>query len=86
MLSVDQCVDFCGLTEEEVELLARDQRLPTMIAAQLGCELLKTPAGRARLGYILRHCADCAVACGDLEDAALCFRTYILFRERLAAP
>lgn len=85
MLSLDQCVDFCGLTEEEVDLLARDQGLPSIIAAEMGCELLKTAEGRAQLAYILRKCAHCAVECGNLEDAARCFRIYKVFHERLTS-
>jgi hypothetical protein len=85
MLSLDQCVDLCGLTEEEVDLLARQQKVPSIIAAELGCELLKTTEGRARLAAILRRCVDCAVSGGNLEDAARCYRTYARFRERLTA-
>lgn len=83
MLSLDQCVDFCGLTEDEVDLLARHQGVPAIVAAELGCELLKTAEGRAQLAYILRQCADCSVACGNLEDAARCFQAYSTFRERI---
>ncbi len=83
MLTLDQCVDFCGLTEDEVDLLARHHGVPSIVAAELGCELLKTAEGRAQLAYILRHCADCAIDCGNLEDAARCFKTYTIFRQRL---
>lgn len=79
MLSLDQCVDFCGLSEDEVDILARHEGVPPIVAAELGCELLKTPGGREQLAYILRHCADCAVACGNLEDAARCFDAYVRF-------
>ena len=65
MLTLDQCVDFCGLTDDEVDLLARHHGVPSIVAAELGCELLKTREGRAQLAYILRHCADCAIDCGN---------------------
>jgi hypothetical protein len=83
MLTFDQCIDFCGLTEEEVDLLARHEGVPNIVAAELGSELLKTTEGRAQLAYILRNCANCAAECGNLEEAASCFKTYTLFRERL---
>ena len=84
MLSLDQCIDLCGLSEDEIDLLARHQGVPAIVAAELGSELLKSAEGRAQLARALRRCADCAIECGNLEDAARCYRAYTLFRVRVA--
>ena len=84
MLSLDQCIDLCGLSEDEIDLLARHQGVPAIVAAELGSELLKSAEGRAQLARALRRCADCAIECDNLEDAARCYRAYTMFRERVA--
>jgi hypothetical protein len=54
MLSLQDCIDVSGLTEEEVAIIAEHEHLSMIVAAELGCELLKTPKGIFTLkGYIV---------------------------------
>jgi hypothetical protein len=50
MLTLQECVDFCELTKEEVQEIAEHEHLPEIVAAELGHSLLKSPRGI----YIIR--------------------------------
>ncbi len=45
MLTFDDCLDFCELTEDEVLAISQHEHMPEIVAAELGCCLLKTAAG-----------------------------------------
>jgi hypothetical protein len=45
MITLDDCVALCGLTNEEVRALAEHERIPEMAAAALGQCLLAHPGG-----------------------------------------
>ena len=66
MLSITDCVGMCGLTEEELQVVADHERLPLIVAAELAAELLKTPKGTWRLRSCLLDALQVSVARGDL--------------------
>ena len=82
MLSLRDFIDMCDLTEEEVTAIAEEERLPTIIAAQIGCAMLRSERGLAHIRGILKNRAEQAVDRGDMETAALRLRTYEAFRTR----
>ena len=82
MLSLRDFIDMCDLTEEEVTAIAEEERLPTIIAAQIGCAMLRSERGLAHIRGILKNRAEQAVDRGDMETAALHLRTYEAFRTR----
>ncbi|ATE60268.1 hypothetical protein [Thauera sinica] len=45
MLSIRDCLDYCDLTDEEVELIAEHEGIPDVAAAQVACGLVQTPEG-----------------------------------------
>lgn len=45
MLTVEDCIDLCELTAEEVEAIAEHEHLPTIIAAELGNYLIHSESG-----------------------------------------
>lgn len=49
MLSFEDCVAFCDLTEEEIDAIAEHEGIPELPAAELGAALLQRPDGIARI-------------------------------------
>lgn len=49
MLSLEDCIALCGLTEEEVLAIAHHERLTEVAAAELGNYLVQRPDGEARI-------------------------------------
>ena len=49
MLSFEDCVAFCDLTEEEIAAIAEHEGIPDLPAAELGAALLSRPDGPARI-------------------------------------
>ncbi|HQU80836.1 MAG TPA: hypothetical protein PLU47_15380 [Azonexus sp.] len=82
MLSLRDFIDMCDLTEEEVTAIAEKEKLPAIIAAQIGCAMLRTERGVAYIRDVLKNRAEQAVDRGDMETAALRLRTYEEFRTR----
>lgn len=55
MLTLDQCIDLCGLDGDDVEALARHASVPEIVAAQMACKMLQTDEGRTQLDCILHQ-------------------------------
>ena len=49
MLSLTDCIDMSELSAKEIAVIAEHERVPEIIAAELGCQLVQTPAGRVLL-------------------------------------
>jgi len=49
MLTLQECIDLSGLEVEEIEAIARHERIPEIVAAELGNHLLATSDGRRRI-------------------------------------
>lgn len=69
MLTIADCQGLCGLTEEELEVLAEHRRLPAIVAAELAAELLHSASGTWLLRSYLLEELDKAVAAGRHERA-----------------
>lgn len=54
MLSLEDCLGLCDLTEDEVLAIAEHERIPEMAAVQLGNYLVHTPDGEMRINAIIR--------------------------------
>ena len=65
MLSLEDCLALCELTEEEVLAIAHHEHLPEIAAAELGNYLIRTPAGEKRIKSIIRDDIAEARAAGD---------------------
>ena len=71
MLSTQDCLDYCDLTEDEVALLAHHEHLPYPSAVQLACGLVQTDEGTKTMRCILKDCVCEAETCGEgLNKAA----------------
>ncbi len=60
MLSYEDCVGLCELTEEEIAAIAAHEHIPSICAAELGNYLLHTPDGIPKLKKMIRD---------DIEEA-----------------
>jgi len=67
MLSLEDCLALCELSEEEVLAIAHHEHLPEIAAAELGNYLVRTPEGEMRLKTIIRDDIAEACACGDRQ-------------------
>jgi S-ribosylhomocysteine lyase LuxS involved in autoinducer biosynthesis len=54
MLSLEDCLALCDLTEDEVLAIAHHEHIPEIAAAQLGNYLVHTPEGERRIKSIIR--------------------------------
>jgi hypothetical protein len=67
MLSLEDCLALCELTEDEVLAIAHHEHIPEIAAAELGNYLARTPQGEMRIKAIIRDELARARACGDRE-------------------
>jgi hypothetical protein len=65
MLSLEDCLALCELTEDEVLAIAQHEHIPEIAAAELGNYLIRTPEGEMRIKKIIRDDIAAACACGD---------------------
>ena len=70
MLTIEDCVALCGLTEEEVEAIAEHEHLPRMLAVEMAAYLVETPSGERRIRRMIREDIEIASARGDHVHAA----------------
>jgi len=54
MLTLKDCIDLSDLSDAEVAAIAEHEHVPEIVAAEIGCELVNTPAGRLVLKRYLR--------------------------------
>src|SRR5574338_315619 len=65
MLTLDDCLAFCELSEEEITAIADHEHLPMIVAAELGNYLIQGPDGALRIKRII---LDDLAAAGRLGD------------------
>jgi hypothetical protein len=69
MLSYEDCLGFCELTEEEIEAIAEHEHLPAIVAAEYANYLCHAPDGEARIWRIIVDDIAAARARGDARHA-----------------
>ena len=69
MISLEDCLALCGLSEAEVLALAEHEHVPEMLAASLGCHLLAQPGGERRIGAMIADDVKGALERGDRTHA-----------------
>ena len=55
MLTLKDCIDMSDLSDAEVAAVAEHEHVPEIVAAEIGCELVHSPAGRLVLKRYLRE-------------------------------
>jgi len=85
MLSLEDCLALCDLSEAEVLAIAHHERLPEIAAAELGHYLVRTPEGELRIKAIIRDDIEEARGRGDREREValkLVLRQFVLQHPR----
>jgi hypothetical protein len=69
MITLQDCIDMCGLTKEEVLAIAEHEHIPEIAAAALGDYLLHQEHGAETIRDMLRDDIRAALANGDRSHA-----------------
>jgi len=71
MLTLEDCIELCGLTEEEILAIAEHENLDEMAAVAMGGYLVQTRDGERRIKKMIVEDIDDARARGDTRHAAM---------------
>jgi hypothetical protein len=71
MLTLQDCLELCELTEDEVLAIAEHENLTEIAALELGNYLVHTPEGERRIKAMIVDDIDAARARVDVRHAAL---------------
>jgi len=69
MLSLEDCLALCDLTEDEVLAIAQHEHIPEIAAVELGNYLVHTTGGEMCIKSIIRDDIAQALAAGDRRRA-----------------
>jgi hypothetical protein len=69
MISLEDCIALCGLTEEEVRALAEHEQIDEIHAAALAQYLLSRPDGCRKIGAMIADDVNWAVLRGERRHA-----------------
>ena len=67
MLSLEDCIALCELTEEEVLAIAEHEHIPELAAAELGNYLVHSQDGESRIKSMIRDDILAAQARGERD-------------------
>jgi hypothetical protein len=68
MLSYQDCVGLCDLTEDEIRAIAEHERLPELVALELGQYLVQSTDGQRQIRRMILDDLKAAQAAGHAED------------------
>jgi len=80
MLTIQDCIELSGLSEEEILAIAEHEHVPEMIAVELGNYLVQTPTGEKRIKAMIVDDIGAARTRGDHARALklkLCLRHFL---------
>jgi len=69
MLTLEDCIALCGLTEDEVRAIAAHEHIPEVAAAELGNYLASSPEGELCIKAMIRDDIAQAVGGANRERA-----------------
>jgi hypothetical protein len=70
VISLEDCIALCGLTEKEVLAIAEHEHVPEIAAAAIGRYLLKEPNGPGKIRDMMRDDIHDALSRGDSDHAS----------------
>ena len=82
MLTFEDCLALCELTEKEVEAISGHEHVPDIIAAEYGNYLVRTADGQVRIRRMIVDDIGAARAQGDLGQMGLLIGVLRHFIER----
>ena len=71
MLTLEDCIALCDLTEEEVAAIAEHEHIPMMVAAELGNYLVHSPEGVPMIRRFIVDDIKSAASRGDVKHVTL---------------
>jgi hypothetical protein len=80
MLTIQDCLDYCDLTDDEVDLFAAHEHIPREIASPIICSLVQTDEGVQLVCACLTDIVQSAVSSGELDQAEHVLHVYAEFR------
>lgn len=80
MLSLRDCLDYCDLTDEEVELFAKHERIPCEVAATIACSMVQSEEGVELMNHCLADMLQNAVLDGEFAQTEHVLHVYAQFR------
>ena len=54
MITLEDCIALCGLTEQEVQAIGEHEHVPAIVAAAMASYLLKEPHGEKKIRDMIR--------------------------------
>jgi len=69
MLTLEDCIAYCDLSEDEIDAIAEHERVPEMLAVELANYLVHTPEGVPMIKRMIVDDIARAVRHGDLARA-----------------
>lgn len=69
MLTYQDCLGLCDLSEEEIDAIRQHEHIPQIAALELGDYLIHRPDGVPRIKRIILDDIDQAVQRGDRQQA-----------------
>ncbi len=82
MLTFEDCLALCDLSEEEVRAIAEHEHLPAIVALELGGCLVQDPDGELLVSHMVIEDIRAAERRGDLLRAAQLKQTLRHFIEQ----
>ncbi len=79
MLTYQDCVGMCDLTEEEVDAIAEHEQIPNIVAIELGNYLVHEEPGVPKIRRIILDDIEMAEKRGDKEHALVLKYTLVHF-------
>lgn len=86
MLSLTDCLDFIDLDGDTIDVIAQHERLPAMLAAQLGNQLLADMRGIWQLHLMHRALIEEAAKRNQLGHERDLRRIYAAFSRKYPVP
>lgn len=85
MLTFEDCLLLCELTEDEIDAIAEHENVSETAALELGAYLIEQPDGRFLIKRMILDDIEAARRRGDLAHAAHLKKTLRRFIEKHAA-
>lgn len=86
MLSLTDCLDFIDLDRETIEVIAQHQRIPTIVATELGNQLVADLRGIHALHQMHRDLLGQAAQRQDLAEEKRLRKVYAAFSRKYPVP
>lgn len=69
MLTLRDCLDYCDLTDDDVEMVAEHEHMPPTVAAHFACAMVQTSEGVLEIAHFMEEIVEDAEVHGELNKA-----------------